>query len=158
MLACAACDPAATDDDDGAAIPGCDASDGDVGQDTGPAPGVPIAVDCSFGFDGEQIDVTYPVGDDRIETPVGGKLIAGGMLSDSEYEGRSFSLVVYAEDSSVLHSSLYQLARDRLPANEFYGDHGFTGLHGVKDPDAQENVQFACFARDPADPVHVWQD
>jgi hypothetical protein len=142
-------------DDDGAAVPGCESSAGDS---VGTPIAVAIAVDCSFSFAGEQIDVTYQAGDGRIETPVGGKLVAGGMLDDSEFEGRSFSMIIYAEDSSVLSSSLYQMDQTRLPTNEFWGDHGFTGLHGVKDPEAQENVQFACFAREPTDPPHSWEE
>ena len=66
------------------------------------------------------------------------------------------SLTIFAEDSSVLSHTLYQMDRTHLPYNEFYGDHGFTGLHWVKDPDAQEVVQFACFARDPGAPPQFW--
>lgn len=119
---------------------------------------MPIAIDCSFSYADEQIDVTYDVDGGQAEFPVGGKLLAQGALFDSPYEGRSFSLTIYAEDSSVLAHSLYQMDPTRLPINEFVGDHGFTGLNWVKDPDTQENVQFACFARDPGDPVHAWQD
>lgn len=119
---------------------------------------VDMAVDCSFSFDGSRTDVSYDPADDRTETPVGGKLIASGMLSDDEYEGRSFSLTIYAEDSTVLATAIYQMARDSLPANEFHGDHGFTGLNWVKDPDLQENVQYACFARTRSDPPHFWDE
>jgi hypothetical protein len=119
---------------------------------------VPIAVDCSFSFAGVQTDVTYTVSDERTDTAVGGKLIASGMLSDPEYESRTFSLTIFAEDSSVGATAIYQMSRTQLPANEFHGDHGFTGLNWVKDPDADESVQYACFARDPADPAHAWEN
>jgi hypothetical protein len=119
---------------------------------------VPIAVDCSFVFADNQIDVTYESAVATAETPVGGKLIATGGLSDGEQDGRSFTITIYAEDGSVLSHVLYQMQRTHLPYNEFAGDHGFTGLHSVKDPDAGENLQFACFARDPADPPHAWEN
>jgi hypothetical protein len=132
------CDGASTSSDDGAAVP--------------------IAIDCSFVFADVQHDVSYAPADARTETAVGGKLIASGMLSDDEYEGRSFSLTIYAEDGTVGTHTLYQLDRSRLPVNEFYGDHGFTGLHQVSDPDGEDAVQFTCFARDPADPPHAWEN
>jgi hypothetical protein len=119
---------------------------------------VPIAVDCSFVFAGNQIDVTYESSGTGVETPVGGKLIASGALSDDEFDGRTFALSIYAEDSSVSSYTLYQMDRTRLPYNEFVGDHGFTGLNSVKDPDAGEVVQFACFARDPSDPPQAWEN
>jgi hypothetical protein len=149
--AVAACDPADTEPATTSSATECDDGLG------GTTP-VPIAIDCSFVFADVQHDVTYEPSDSRTETPVGGKLIAGGMLSDGEYDGRSFSLTVYAEDGTVGTHTLYQFDRTRLPANEFYGDHGFTGLHMVKDPDGDDEVQFACFARDPNDAPHAWQD
>jgi hypothetical protein len=119
---------------------------------------VPIAVDCSYYYDGDQIDVTYEVSETPTETPVGGKLIASGMLSDPEYDGRSFSVSIYAEDGTVGTTAIYQMGRNCLPQNEFWGDHGFTGLNWVKDPDSGENVQYACFARDPAAPPHAGEN
>jgi hypothetical protein len=115
-----------------------------------------IAVDCSFVFADVQVDRTY-LPDEAFDTPVGGKLIAGGALFDDEFEGRSFTIRMFSEDGAVLSSVLYQFASGTLPVNEFAGDHGFTGLHAVKDPDADEVVQFACFARDAADPPHFWE-
>jgi hypothetical protein len=136
-----------------------DGKSGDsVGDDTGGTEVVPIAVDCSFVFADNQIDVTYEVAGGMVETPVGGKLIAQGTLSDPEFDARTFSLGIYAEDGSVSSRTLYQMDRTHLPYNEFAGDHGFTGLHWVRDPDAQEVLQFACFARDPADPPHAWEN
>jgi hypothetical protein len=143
-LAAAGCDDPKSRDND------------ELADDTGPQESVPIAIDCSFVFADNQIDVSYEATGTPTETPVGGKLIASGMLTDDAFEGRSFSLTIYAEDSSVLSSALYQMDPTRLPYNEFYGNHGFTGLQSVKDPDAQENVQFACFARDPGDPPKSW--
>jgi hypothetical protein len=137
-----------------------DGKSGDSGSSCGETEGsevVPIAIDCSFVFANNQIDVTYEPSM-LVETPVGGKLIASGALSDDEFEGRSFSITIYAEDGSVLSHALYQMNRTHLPQNEFEGDHGFTGLNSVKDPDADENVQFACFARDPANPPHAWEN
>jgi hypothetical protein len=148
---------------------GCDEDKGD-GSDAGNGTGVdcdaplgegdpvPIAVDCSYYYDGEQIDVTYEVSETNTETPVGDKLIARAALSDSEYDGRSFSVRIFAEDGTVGTVAIYQMGRTCRPKNEFWGDHGFTGLSSVKDPDSGKNVQYACFARDPADPPHRWQD
>lgn len=144
------------------AIAGCDEgknNDAADQADSGPEEAVAIAVDCSFVFgDDAQIDVTYETSGMAIDTAVGGKLIASGVLWDDEFEGRSFSLTIFAEDSSVSTSSLYQMDRTRLPANEFYGNHGFTGLRSVRDPDAQGTLQFACFARDPGDSPKFWQN
>lgn len=149
LTAVLGCDPG-----EAAGTEGCDAaSTGGQAQEA-----VAIAVDCSFVFGDAQIDVTYEVSGDAPDVALGGKLIASGHLSDSEYEGRSFSMTIFAEDGTVQSSALYQLDRTRLPVNEFQGDHGFTGLNSVKDPDAQEGVQFACFARDPAMPVHAWEN
>jgi len=148
---------------------GCDEDKGD-GSDEGSGSGVdcdaplgegdpvPIAVDCSYYYAGEQIDVTYEVSETDTETPVGGKLIARAGLSDPEYEGRSFSVTIYAEDGTVSSTAIYQMSKTCLPLNQFWGDHGFTGLNWVRDPDSGERVQYACFARDPADPPHRWED
>jgi hypothetical protein len=127
-----------------------------VADDTGGNEVVPIAIDCSFVFADNQIDVTYESSGAPVETPVGGKLIATGTLTDDQFEGRAFSLGIHAEDGSVSASTLYQMERTHLPQNEFVGDHGFTGLNWVRDPDANETLQFACFARDPAAPPHAW--
>lgn len=152
VLAVAGCDESEP-------APGSTASNCEEGStSSGGAAAVPIAIDCSFVFADVQHDVTYAPADMRTDTAVGGKLIASGMLSDDEYEGRSFSLNIYAEDGTVGVHSLYQLDRSRLPANEFFGDHGFTGLNQVNDPDGDDEVQFACFARDPADPPHAWEN
>lgn len=131
---------------------GCEQTSGDS------AAAVGIAIDCSFRYPGADNDVTFEANAAQLDIPVGGKLIADGALFDDPYDGRSFSLTIYAEDSSVLAHSLYQMDPTRLPVNEYFGDHGFTGLNSVKDPDAQETVQFACFARDPGDPPHAWED
>lgn len=146
----------------GLAIAGCDEGKNtdaaEQADDTGPDEAVPIAIDCSFVFADNQIDVTYESPAMSVDTPVGGKLIASGVLWDDAFEGRSFSLTIFAEDGSVSTSALYQMDRTQLPANEFFGNHGFTGLQSVRDPDAQQTVQFACFARDPSDPPKYWQD
>lgn len=157
VVLAAACD--AQDKDAG--TPGCDEAGAEAGAESGADAGedaVPIAVDCSFVFADVQTNVTYEVGEETAATPVGGMLIATGNLSDPEYESRSFSLAIYAEDGSVGATALYQMSRTQRPANEFHGDHGFTGLNSVKDSVSGENVQYACFARDPADPAHAWEN
>ncbi|MBC8067102.1 MAG: hypothetical protein IAG13_02115 [Deltaproteobacteria bacterium] len=150
--AVAACDKA--DVDSASTASNCDGSS----TSSGDGAAVPIAIDCSFVFAEVQHDVTYAPADARTDTALGGKLIASGMLSDPEYEGRSFSLSIYAEDGTVGTHTLYQLDRTRLPVNEFFGDHGFTGLGSVNAPDGDDGVQFACFARDPSDPPHAWEN
>jgi hypothetical protein len=133
------------------------AVDGSAGE-ANESSGIPasIAVDCSFVFENVQTDVTYAFGQ-HFDTAVGGKLIAAGSLDGSPFEGATFSIGIYAEDGTVGSTTIYQMGGD-LPVNEFVGDHGFTGLNWVRDPDAQEVVQYACFARDPADPPHAWED
>ena len=70
----------------------------------------------------------------------------------------SFSVAIFALDGTAGGSALYQFAPGRRPLNEFWGDHGFTGLNSVRDPGTGENVQYACFARDPAEPVQGWEE
>lgn len=148
-----ACDTAST-------VGGSTGAGGSAAADDGAtgSPIVAIAIDCSFVYAGTQTDVTYEPSDDRTVTAVGGSLLANGVLSDDEYEGRSFSLSMYAEDGSVSMYVLYQMDRSQLPHNEFYGDHGFTGLHVVREPGTNESVQFACFARRSDEPPHVWEE
>jgi hypothetical protein len=134
------------------------AVDASAGEAPESSAGIPasIAVDCSFVFDNVQTDLTYAFGQ-HFDTPVGGKLIAAGSLDGSPFDGATFSIGIYAEDGTVGSTTIYQMGAG-LPVNEFVGDHGFTGLNWVRDPDAQEVVQYACFARDPADPPHSWED
>ena len=83
--------------------------------------------------------------------------IAEGIFSDSEIEGRSFSIRVL-DGEALLISTLYQMDPAQPPANEFWGDHGFTGLNYVRDPVSGETLQYACVAMDPGAPLHTWDD
>jgi hypothetical protein len=118
---------------------------------------VPIAVDCSYVYDGKQIDVSYEENETK-ETAVGGSLVVDASLFDDEIDGRSFSITVFAEDSAEHTGALYQMMRDELPTNEFVGDHGFTGLNTVWDSANQESLQYACFARRPSERQHKWKN
>jgi hypothetical protein len=157
LLLALACDQGDTSvggfDDDG-----CDGAE--TGDEPDPSGFAPIAVDCSFSFEGVQQDATVlPIEIDEPPTELAfGDLKVGLNLSDSEFEGRTFSITVYKEDSSVLSTAIYQMLSSRLPVNEFVGQHGFTGLNWVKDPAVQENLQYACFARDPNDPPISWEE
>jgi hypothetical protein len=135
----------------------CDPGAGGPGQDGGSdAEGVPIAIDCSLVLEAQE-SITLDTPDVEV-TRTFGDLQMSAILFDDEYEGRSFQIGFFTEDGVVGSRVLYQMDRTRLPVNEFQGDHGFTGLHSVNDPASGDGVQWACFARDPADPVHVWED
>lgn len=155
-LALAACDQGETPiggfDDEGCSDP--TAADG---ADSGDAP-LELAVDCSFAFAGA-IETTRIEANAEYEARVvGGDLSMAATLSDDEFEGRSFSISIFSTDGTVSTSVLYQVAPGTRPINEFWGQHGFTGLHSVREPASGETVQWACFARDPADPVQGWEE
>lgn len=121
----------------------------------------PIAVDCSFSFDGVQYDASVAPGASEEEAMTEleiGDLNVDLNLLDSEHAGRTFSLTIYKADSSVLSTGIYQMSRHQLPTNEFAGQHGFTGLNWVKDPAVQANLQYSCFARDPGQPPIAWDE
>jgi hypothetical protein len=152
-LSLAACDQGSTPiggfDDDG-----CDPT---AAEDSGAAAQA-LAIDCSFAF-GDVIETMRF--EANIENPpfvVGGDLRASVSLFDDEFEGRSFSISIYDEAGTVGNVALYQLQTGARPLNEFVGDHGFTGLNWVRDPASGETVQYACFARDPADPIDGWDE
>lgn len=158
LLACLtvlACDQGETPiggfDDDG-----CAASDegGDDPQ--------PLVVDCSFYYAGEQQAVRFEPLTDAAGEPTAVELSEtlhiSGALFDSEFEGRSFQITVFDPAGGTLSSTLYQTGPGR-PRNEFWGDHGFTGLNKVTDPgNPDDGLQYACHASDPADPIHEWED
>lgn len=158
-LVLAACDEGTTDlgqfDDSGCEAPATEDSAG------GGEP-VPLAVDCSIHWDGVTQSFRFEATDDvsgDADPPLAfGPMLVGARLFDDEYDGRSFSISVYKEDGSVGAHTLYQMDRTVRPVNEFWGDHGFTGLNSVSDPDTNEGIQYACFASDPADPIHAWED
>jgi|SRR5688572_9438800 len=159
-----ACDKGTTDigalDDAGCADPTA------ASGESGGAPGgeaVPMVVDCSFHWQGVDTNVRIEPnaesdGSGGDEPLAFGTLLVHTYFSDDEFEGRSFSIGVYKEDGSVGMNALYQMDRTKPLANEFWGDHGFTGLHSVSDPETDEGLQYACFASDPDDPIHVWED
>jgi len=138
---------------------GCDPGGGGGGEDGesggAPAEAVPIAIDCSLAFEGQE-SITLDTPDVEV-TRTFGALQMSAILFDDPYEGRSFDIGFHTDDGTVGTNALYQMDRTKLPVNEFWGDHGFTGLQWVKDPSTGVNVQWACFARDPAEPVHQWE-
>lgn len=155
-LSLAACDQGQTPiggfDDEGC-------SDPTAGDDGGAA--LAIAIDCSFAFGAGDMPQTvrFDANTDPAPFAVGGDLNARGYLIDEgDFEGRSFSISVYDDMGTVGHTALYQLQAGTRPLNEFAGDHGFTGLNWVQDPASGDNVQYACFARDPADPIEGWDE
>ncbi|MEM7155326.1 MAG: hypothetical protein AAF799_20930 [Myxococcota bacterium] len=147
---------------------GCndDATEGDTpGADSaadGPAEDEGIAVDCSFSFEGEVQTARYNVADGELPSPppleFGDALIVEANVFDPDFEVRSFSITVYTEDGALSSTTLYQIAPGTLPVNEFFGQHGFTGLRYVNEPGTTRTLQFACFARTPADPISGWED
>jgi hypothetical protein len=112
-----------------------DPSASDTVADGGDPPAEEIAIDCSFSFADNIQTFTFEANVESEPRVVGGDV-----------------------DGTVGSTVIYQFAGDTRPVNEFWGQHGFTGLNWVKDPLSGENVQYACFARDPADPVQSWED
>jgi hypothetical protein len=157
LLLCA-CDKGTTDlgefDDAGCPEPQPDESGDEPGE------AVPIAVDCSMSWSGVTEAFRFEAATLGDETPPIeiGPLLVNARLFDDQFEGRSFNITIYKDDGSVGSTAIYQMDRTRLPVNEFWGDHGFTGLNWVRDPDSGGNLQYACFASDPADPIHSWDD
>jgi hypothetical protein len=153
-LSLAACDQGQTPiggfDDEGCAEPTAD--------DGGGAAALAIAVDCSFAFDDATQTVRFEANAERVPFVAGGDLNVSAALFDDELEGRSFSVSIYDDAGTVGNVALYQFQAGTRPVNEFVGDHGFTGLNWVQDPASGENVQYACFARDPADPIDGWDE
>jgi len=133
-----------------------DPSAGDTVADGGDPPAQDIEVDCVFSFLGASQVVTFEANAEYEPRVVGGDLNVTATLFDDEFEGRSFQIVLFTVDGSVSASAIYQFAPGTLPLDEFWGDHGFTGLHGLRDPQSGESVQWICAAREPDDPVHTW--
>jgi hypothetical protein len=140
-----------------------DECDPTVADDDGPLLDVaapadePIAIDCSFSFDGVTETVRYEADVEYEARAVGGDLNVSATLFDDELEGRSFSISLYDDAGTVGSTVLYQFS-STPPVNEFAGQHGFTGLNWVRDPASGENVQYACFARHPDDPIEGWDE
>lgn len=154
-FAAAACDQGPTPiggfDSDGCDPPADDGPRLDIGA---PAE-QPLAIDCSFAFL-DTIETIRLEANDELDYPVGGDLKVSAAFFDDDFEGRSFHVTVYTDAGTVGSTALYQLGAGARPVNEFFGDHGFTGLNSVKDPASSESLQYACFARDPADPIQGW--
>ena len=121
-----------------------------------PVTAVPITVDCSFYFDGTYTNISYEVGGAEISRSVGGGMSALGILSDPQYDGRSFVITIVKPDVDVLYKTLYQLDRTYLPHNQFSGE--FTGLVYVTNSSQYPSLQYVCSARDPSDPPQLWGD
>jgi hypothetical protein len=164
FLLATGCDKGATqigDFDDGGACVDAQTTAGasDDGTDAEP---VPLAVDCSFHWDGVTQGVRYSAqgqDDDTGAVLTIGPFLVSADLSEHEAEGRTFSISVFQPDDVVGSTVLYQIGTlADVPKNEFWGDHGFTGLNWVKDPASGDNLQYACVASDPDDPIHVWED
>ena len=155
-LGVAACDQGETP------IGGFD-DDGCMANDDGGEERQAMVVDCSFYYAGEQQAVRFePVNQESEDTlttvTISETLVVEAALWDDEFEGRSFSIRVFSPEGTSFSSTLYQTGPAR-PRNEFWGDHGFTGLNQVRDPgNPDENLQYACHASDPADPIHEWED
>ena len=138
---------------------GCVADGGDGGTER-----VQMVVDCSFSYAGVgqsvRLIANNPQGaGESIKLSFGNSLEFSGMYTDDEFEGRSLAVSVSTDmGATLVTTTLYQMDPTRFPANEFWGDHGFTGLGYVRDPENGETLQYACFAADPADPVHEWTE
>ena len=61
-------------------------------------------------------------------------------------EGRFLKISLTTSDGEPLSEHLYQMLKTELPANEFSGGHGFTGLAYMYDPSSQTEVQYWCTA------------
>ena len=132
----------------------CD--DGGAGVSPGDLVTGPMVVDCSFSWEAQTTTVRIDGPD--AEPLAFGELRVSARFFDDEFEGRSFSVTAYTEDGVVGHTALYQLRGQQHPRNEFVGQHGFTGLNWVSEPASKQNLQYACFARSPDDPVQGWDD
>ncbi len=154
------------------ALPACDQEPTPIGgfdtdgcvADDGGTERVEMVVDCSFSYAGVgqsvRLIANNPQGaGESIKLSFGETLEFSGLFRDDEFDGRTLSVSVSTEmGQTLLTSTLYQMGPTQPPVNEFWGDHGFTGLNYVRDPDNGETLQYACFASDPADPVHEWTD
>ncbi len=134
------------------------AGDGQCPDTDGPDPTqvAPIAIDCSLTYAQGDVEVmTILPGDELLAQTFGG-LTFELLLTDDENAGRSLTVRALDAQDALLVSTLFQMSRFELPRNEFQGQHGFTGLNYVRDHPANETLQYACFARDPDDPVMQW--
>lgn len=123
-----------------------------------PAALAPIAIDCSLSYAQGAVEVLTILPEDAFTAHSFGGLTFELLLTDDENEGRSLTVRALDDQDALLVSTLFQMSRAALPRNEFQGQHGFTGLNFVRDHPAGETLQYACFARDPSDPVVQWTD
>ena len=121
-------------------------------------PPLDIVVDCTIAFADFTETRRFEPNVESVPWMVGGDLLANANLFDDATEGRSFNITFYDEAGTVGSTAIYQFASGTRPRNEFLGQHGFTGLNWVKDPASDESVQYACFARGPADPIQGWDE
>jgi hypothetical protein len=152
LLLSAACDPEAP----GAGEPGESGEAGDSG-DSGEGEPIAVAIDCSMYYAETTETLTVDEDEEAFERTYG-QVHVEGRYFDDEFEGRSFQLGFHTDDGVLGVNGLFQMPRDRIVANQFHGDHGFTGLQSVRDPGTEEGIQYACFARDKSAPVHMWED
>lgn len=136
-----------------AAMGGCDVKENDDSNE--PAP---ITVDCSFfAANGEKqhpsLSSVFGQSDGVSSEFSIGELKVSLHLVDPPYESRSFTVTVSTREGQGLTSTLYQIDRTKLPANDFLGGHGFTGLNHVIDPLSKHGLQFFCSARSSSDPA-----
>lgn len=67
---------------------------------------------------------------------------------DSAYEGRSLVIRVGRRDTgATIVQHLYQMDRQKQPANQFQGQHGFSGLVYTYHPESGAEMQFILESR-----------
>ncbi len=79
----------------------------------------------------------------RKELSTGTFRLSGGYLGEGP-DGRAVSLSISNAEGTMLASVLYQLEDGSSLASRFSGGHGFTGLHYVRDGEAE--LQLYCTA------------
>jgi|GEM_PF-2192264 len=143
--------------DEGGEVSSTGCSQDDSG---GPIEVAPIVVDCLLSYAQgpvQSMTVTPGADDAGLVEQQFGNIVFEMLLSDDENAGRSLTVRARDSEDQLLVSTLFQMDRHRLPSNEFHGLHGFTGLYFVRDRVAGETLQFACFARDPSEPMASWE-
>ena len=70
-------------------------------------------------------------------------LTVEGNFASDEFEGAAFHLAVETGDVSLFRA-IYQFEHGGVPLNQFHGDHGFTGLLYLTDPEQRGDYQLIC--------------
>jgi hypothetical protein len=66
-------------------------------------------------------------------------------FQDDQFEGRALFIKVTGVDESLEFSrQMYQFDRENPPENQFIGNHGFTGLIYVFNPQTSSEMQYYC--------------